>query len=122
MTATLGARAASSVSSAAWPRFSSTSAQVAVECTDLPCEWLRVAPPAEEVDDGEQDHRADQRHEQRPHAEVARVDGAGAEQRGEQQAADEGADDAHDDVEENALPVIGAHDHAGNPAEQAADD
>ncbi len=75
----------------------------------------------EETQDGEQYYRADQRHDE-AHDSDAVVDGAGAEQWPDQPSADQCADDADHDVEDDALLGVGAHEHACDPADQAAHD
>src|SRR6185436_18459998 len=81
-----------------------------------------VTAAAEEVDDREKDHRTEERDEELADAEIALVDGPGAEERREEQPAQERADDADDDVEDHAHLVVPPHDDAGEPAEDAADD
>ena len=73
---------------------------------------------ANEVDDRQQDDRAEQRIEEA-------LDGDRVVERraaAEQETGDRRADDADDDVEKDALLSIGAHDHAGQPAANATDD
>src|SRR5882672_2395854 len=82
---------------------------------------LASAAAPYQVDDREQDDRAEERDQQAAEAEVTLVDGPGAEQRCQQPAAEHCADDADDDVEKNALLRIGAHEKAREPAHQATD-
>src|SRR5687768_13192928 len=78
---------------------------------------------AEEVDDGEQNDRADKRGEKDAAVEgVAHDRALGADERPEQEAAEQRADDSDDDVEQDALLRIGAHHDAGEPADNATDD
>src|SRR4249919_1174571 len=85
------------------------------------CPTSGTGPTAgEEVDDGEQHHRTQQRDQERANAQ-ARIDGADADQRGDEPARQQGADDADHDVEEDALGGIALHDDAGEPTNDAAD-
>lgn len=81
----------------------------------------RAAAP-EQVDDGQQDHRAQQGHQQRAHAEDALVDRGNAQDGRDEDAGDRGPDDAHDHVQQEALLPVRAHQQAGDPADQAAHD
>ena len=80
------------------------------------------AAAAEQVHDRQQDDRADQRDDEAHDAQLAAVDRRRAQHRADQQTADESADDADDDVEDDPLLAIGAHDQAGEPTHDAADD
>src|SRR5690606_24311927 len=80
------------------------------------------ATTPEQVNDRQQDNRTYQRHQQSGDTEITAVDIAANTQHAADPAANEGADDADDDVEEDALLAIGLHDHAGNPADDAAYD
>src|SRR5213594_3617891 len=62
-------------------------------CQNADFSGAHAATPTEEVDDREQDDRAEERHEQRADAEVALVDGSGVKERREQEAAEERAHD-----------------------------
>src|SRR5690606_34776079 len=80
------------------------------------------AAAPEQVDDRQQDDRADQGRDESPDAESATGAGRPADERRDQPAADQGADDADDDVEQDALLRVRLHDHAGEPADDAAHD
>src|SRR3954447_2346892 len=82
---------------------------------------LTDAAAAEQVDDRQQDHGADQGHQDRADAD-AFVDRAHAHHRRDHPATDEGADDADDDVQQDALLAIGTHDQAGKPADDSTHD
>lgn len=73
---------------------------------------------AHEVDDGQQDHRSDQGHEEAGQRQTGIVDRTTRQN----QAADKRADDADDDVQEDTLLCVGPHDDAGKPAHNAAHD
>src|SRR5690606_18196788 len=79
--------------------------------------WSAHAAAPEQVDDRQQDDRADQRGHQvaDPATEVQ-------SHHRQQPAAEEAADDADDDVEDDALLPIRAHEHARQPAGDTADD
>ncbi|VVT27486.1 hypothetical protein SPHINGO391_500008 [Sphingomonas aurantiaca] len=79
---------------------------------------LADATATHEVHDREQDDRTQQRHDERGQRQRRVVDGATRQD----QTTDECADDANDDVQKYTLLRISAHDHAGNPADDAADD
>lgn len=81
----------------------------------------RAAAP-EQVDDGQQDHRAEQGDQQRAHAEDALVDRGNAQDGRDEDAGDRGPDDAHDHVQQDALLSVRAHQEAGDPADQATHD
>lgn len=83
--------------------------------------FMRPYAAAQQFDDPEQEHCAEERDEQRREAEVFLVDGAHAHHRGDEQAAQVCADDADDDVQERALLGIRAHHLAGEPADNAAE-
>src|SRR5688500_5989659 len=85
-------------------------------------ERLPHAAATEEVDDREQDDRAEQGDEQGAEVERSAQEVAAADQRAEQQAAQERADDADDDVQEDALLGVRTHDDAGQPADDTAHD
>jgi hypothetical protein len=72
-------------------------------------------PAREEIDDCKQDEGAEERHEQRQHAEIASHDISAADQRIEPEAGDEGADNTDHNV---ALWLcVSAHHKAGEPAD-----
>src|SRR5687768_5812737 len=77
----------------------------------------------EQVDDRQQQDRADEGRKQGAAVEaVAAEQGAvGAEEAAEQEAPEQRADDADDDVEQDALLRIGTHHDAREPADDAAD-
>ena len=70
-----------------------------------------------QVDDGEQDDRADERDQDGGEVERAAVDRRAAEQ----EAADQRADDADDDIQDRTLLRVRSHDHAREPTDQRAD-
>src|SRR3569833_777387 len=74
----------------------------------------------EQVHDGQQNHGAEERDEQRSDAEVALIDGAGAEQRREQPTAEKSTDKTDEEEQQHALLRIGSHDQAGQPSKNAA--
>src|SRR5690606_23696538 len=76
---------------------------------------------AAQVDDREQDQRAERRHHEAPGREAV-VDGTGAQQRTDQPSTDKRTHDADDDVEQDALLSVALHDDACQPADDAADD
>src|SRR5690606_34867625 len=79
------------------------------------------APATEQVDDGEQHDRTDQRDQDAGEADpVVDRSAADAEHAG-QPATKPRADDADDHVEEDTLLDVGLHDEAGDPANDAAD-
>ena len=80
------------------------------------------APAPHQVDDGQQDHRADQRDQQRTEAEHALVDRRNSQEGRDENAGNGRADDADDHVQQDALLPVGAHQEAGDPADQAAHD
>jgi hypothetical protein len=73
------------------------------------------ASAAEQVDDREQDDRADQSRDQ-----VAGPAAKTQTDHRQQETAQQTADDADDDVEQDALLAIGLHEHACQPACDAA--
>src|SRR5688572_13819663 len=72
-----------------------------------------------EIDDREQDHRSDQRHEERGQRDAV-IDRADADQRRDDEPRQQRADDADDDVEQDALLRVSAHDDARQPAHHTA--
>src|SRR5690606_28726788 len=80
------------------------------------------AAATEQVDDGEQDDRADQRRNESHDVEACRSAGAAADERGDEPAADQCTDDADDHVEQDPLLGVRPHDQAGEPADDAAHD
>src|SRR3546814_9768616 len=80
--------------------------------SDLRQACSAYATAAEQVDDRQQDDRADQGGDESHDVEPAAHVRAAADQGGDQPAADEGADDADHDVQQDALLGIGTHDHA----------
>src|SRR5687767_15101584 len=78
----------------------------------------------EQVDDGQQDDRAQERHQQTADAEVVLVDGPAfhPEQWSDQPAGQQRADYADDHVQHDALLRISPHDFAGDPADDASHD
>src|SRR5690348_14660720 len=80
------------------------------------------AAPRDQVDDGQQDDRAQEGHEQTADADFAGVDRRRADDGPDQPGAQNRADDTHDDIEDDALTGITAHDEAGQPADDTTDD
>src|SRR4029453_18824471 len=72
---------------------------------------VRSAHPLarDQIDDGQQHHRTEERHKQPGDADVARIDRACTHHRADQPAAEKGTDDADHDIEEYSLTSIGAH-------------
>src|SRR5262245_34562035 len=58
---------------------------------------LAYAAPPDEIDDRQQDQRADERHDKPGNTEVVLIDGACTKQRRDEPAAQDRADDADDD-------------------------
>ena len=78
---------------------------------------LADATAPNEVHDAKQDDGTDQRHQKALDSD-ALIDRPAAEN----QTGDKGADDADDDIEQNSLLRVGAHHHAGKPADNSAHD
>ena len=74
------------------------------------------------IEHGQQNNGAQQRNQQGRAAETVLVDGRHAKEWAQEQAGNEGAHDANNDVHHCTLLSVCVHDHAGHPAEQAADD
>src|SRR3546814_5968467 len=85
-------------------------------------DWSSDVCSSDLVDDRQQDQRADKRHEQRANIEGARDNGSAADERSHDPPRQHRSHDADDDIQENALLAVGAHDDAGQPADDAADD
>jgi hypothetical protein len=79
----------------------------------------RAAPY--EIDDREQDDRPQERHDERPKAEIVLIDGSGAEQRRNEPSTQQGPDNPDDDVQEQSLFRTRFHHDAGKPSENTAD-
>jgi hypothetical protein len=80
---------------------------------------LARSAASNQVHDAQQDDRTQQRHQQRRHAEVALVDGRDPEDRAQQPSTQQRARDADHHVEQYSLLSVGAHDEAGNPADDS---
>src|SRR6187551_1340321 len=75
----------------------------------------------DEIDDGEEDHRAQERNQQTANADDARIDGRRAEQRAQQPTTQNGTHDTHDDVQDDSLTTVASHHDAGQPAHDSTD-
>src|SRR4030095_4229317 len=80
---------------------------------------LPYGTSSNEVHDGQQDDRAQQRHEQARYAEVALIDGRDAEERAQEPATEYCADHSDYDVEKNSLLPVGSHHDARHPSDQS---
>src|SRR5690606_17504770 len=89
----------------------------------MPCGALgsvhRAAPPGDQADQEQQDHRAAEAGEEaEPQTAALDVD---TEQL-EQESAEQTADDTDHDVQQDALLSVGLHELAGNPTGESSDD
>src|SRR5437868_10619789 len=74
----------------------------------------------DQVDDREQDHGAEERHQQAARAELTRIDRRRPDQGPDQPATQHRADDSDHDVEDDALAGVAPHHDAREPTDYTA--
>jgi hypothetical protein len=78
------------------------------------------AAAPDQIHNGQQDGRTDERDEQCGHAEVVLIDGPNSDERRDKPTCQHGTNDANDHIQNDALLSIGLHQHACQPTDQTA--